>query len=91
MTMLNKTSGYFRWFSYLLINPLTTYLEVIPTGYLGGIAQKALAARKANPDARFDMAAYWFRGLERIKAEPDSAMQSRHWNEIVFWLLLFQT
>lgn len=50
-------------------------------GYLGGLAQKALAERKMNPDARFDMAAYWFRGLERIKNLPDSAEQSHHWND----------
>lgn len=56
--------GYFRWFSLLLCNPLTTYLEILPLGYMATIAKKALEERKKFPDARFDISAHWFRALE---------------------------
>lgn len=55
---LRSRTGYFRWFSYLICNPFTTYLEIMPLGHMGAIAHRALEERKKNPDARFDMAAY---------------------------------
>lgn len=57
--------GYIRYVSYVFCNPLTTWLEILPLGYMGQMAKSALAERKKNPDARFDMAAHWFRALER--------------------------
>lgn len=67
--------GYFRWFSYLICNPFTTWTELLPLGHLGGIAKTALAERKKNPDARFDISAHWFRALDK------AGDQSLHWNE----------
>ncbi|KAG8158167.1 hypothetical protein KVR01_011928 [Diaporthe batatas] len=56
--------GYIRYVSYIFCNPLTTWLGVLPLGYMGDLAKSALAERKKNPDARFDIAAHWFRALE---------------------------
>lgn len=57
--------GFIRYVSYVFCNPLTTWLEVLPLGYMGEKAKSALAERKKNPDARFDIAAHWFRALEK--------------------------
>lgn len=57
--------GYIRYVSYIFCNPLTTWLELLPLGYMGEKAKSALAERKENPDARFDIAAHWFRALEK--------------------------
>ncbi|KAL2277289.1 hypothetical protein FJTKL_00131 [Diaporthe vaccinii] len=57
--------GYIRYVSYIFCNPLTTWLGVLPLGYMGEKAKSALAERKKNPDARFDIAAHWFRALEK--------------------------
>jgi cytochrome P450 len=64
MEMFFTILGYFRWFSYLICNPLTTWLEILPLGYMGAISKAALEERRKNPDARFDIAAHWFRALE---------------------------
>lgn len=53
--------GYFRWLSYLVCNPFTTWTELLPLGHLGAITKAALKERKKNPDARFDISAHWFR------------------------------
>ncbi|KKY38490.1 putative benzoate 4-monooxygenase cytochrome p450 [Diaporthe ampelina] len=57
--------GYVRHVSYIFCNPLTTWLGILPLGYMGEKARSALADRKKNPDARFDIAAHWFRSLEK--------------------------
>lgn len=57
--------GYIRYVSYIFCNPLTTWLGVLPLGYMGDMAKGALEERKKNPDARFDIAAHWFRALEK--------------------------
>lgn len=67
--------GYFRRWSLLICNPLTTWLEVLPLGYMGSSAKSALAERRENPDARFDISAYWFRALDRV------GETNLHWNE----------
>lgn len=66
--------GYIRYLSYIFCNPLTTWLGVLPLGYMGDMAKGALEERKKNPDARFDIAAHWFRALE--KNSP-----SKLWND----------
>ncbi|KAI0127595.1 cytochrome P450 [Xylariales sp. AK1849] len=67
--------GYFRWLSYLLCNPFTTWTELLPLGHLGGITKLALKERKQNPDARFDIAAHWFRALDK------AGENNLHWND----------
>lgn len=57
--------GYIRYVSYTFCNPLTTWLGILPLGYMGDRAKRALAERKKNPDARFGIAAHWFRALEK--------------------------
>lgn len=57
--------GYIRYVSYIFCNPLTTWLGVLPLGYMGDMAKSVLLERKKNPDARFDIAAHWFRALEK--------------------------
>ncbi|KAH8200810.1 hypothetical protein TruAng_005047 [Truncatella angustata] len=67
--------GYFRNWSLLLCNPLTTWLEILPLGYMGSTAKKVLAERRKTPDARFDIAAHWFRALDKVGDNDNT------WNE----------
>ncbi|KAK3938182.1 cytochrome P450 [Diplogelasinospora grovesii] len=75
MELFFSILGYFRWFSYLICNPVTTWLEILPLGYMGATSKSALKERRTNPDARFDIAAHWFRALEG--AGPGNA----YWND----------
>lgn len=38
----------------------------------------ALKGRQRNPDARFDMAAHWFRGLEKARKDGHEELNERH-------------
>lgn len=67
--------GYLRWLSFLVCNPFTTWAEMLPLGHLGAITKGALRERRANPDARFDIAAHWFRALDKAGEE------NLHWND----------
>ena len=75
MEIFLATFGFFRSLSYLICNPLTTWTELLPLGYLGGITKEALQERKANPDARFDICAHWFRALNK------PGQENPYWNE----------
>ena len=75
MELFFTVFGYFRWLSYLVCNPFTTWTELLPLGYLGKITREALNERKKNPDARFDICAHWFRALDKAGEE------NLHWNE----------
>ncbi|KAI1335084.1 cytochrome P450 [Xylariaceae sp. FL0016] len=55
----------FRWAQLLLGNPLVTCLGLSPGSMMMSTALTALVERQKNPDARFDMAAHWFRYLEQ--------------------------
>ncbi|KAK7931347.1 hypothetical protein PG985_002059 [Apiospora marii] len=63
--------GYLQWLHGLFANPLVTKLGVLPMGHLFDTTMAALAERRRNPDARADLAAHWFRGLD--KAEQDGS------------------
>ncbi|KAK8069631.1 benzoate 4-monooxygenase cytochrome P450 [Apiospora phragmitis] len=63
--------GYMQWLHGLFANPLVTWLGILPMGHLFDTTMSALAERRKNPDARADLAAHWFRGLE--KAEQDGS------------------
>ncbi|KAK8014602.1 hypothetical protein PG990_007898 [Apiospora arundinis] len=63
--------GYMQWLHRLFANPLTTWLGIMPMGHLFDTTMSALAERRKNPDARADLAAHWFKGLE--KAEQDGS------------------
>lgn len=75
MELFFTVFGYFRWLSFLICNPFTTWTELLPLGHLGSIAKSALQERKKNPDARFDIAAHWFRAVDKAGEE------NLHWNE----------
>lgn len=55
--------SHFRWIQLVALNPLTATL--LPWGHLFNTAFAALAARRANPDARFDVVAHWLRTAAR--------------------------
>jgi cytochrome P450 len=73
----------FRWAQIMLANPLVTWLGLSPGSMLQWYTLKALAERQANPDARFDLAAHWFRYLAQ---HPDRTslrnMQSQATNNV---------
>ncbi|CAJ2503302.1 Uu.00g106960.m01.CDS01 [Anthostomella pinea] len=61
--------GFYRWVHWLVANPLVTWTQLVPMGHLFHTANSALSERQKNPDARFDVAAHWFRGLARAEKE----------------------
>lgn len=53
--------GYFHWLYFLIVNPFTTWLGVLPTGYVYDNVAEAVTKRLKNPDARFDGLALWLK------------------------------
>lgn len=45
----------------LVANPVITWTGLLPMGHLFDTAAVAMKKRKINPDARFDIAAHWFK------------------------------
>lgn len=70
--------GYFQYASYLFNNPLMTWLGWLPVGHLALTASAALQDRQKNPDAKFDMAAHWFRGVEKAKKDGYEGFNNKH-------------
>lgn len=60
--------GFFRWLYLVLANPFTTWLGILPLGYIYNASKKAVQSRQANPDARFDSLALW---LKTSQESPD--------------------
>lgn len=60
--------GYFHWLYFLIVNPFTTWLGVLPTGYIYNASAQAVDERLKNPDARFDGLALW---LKTHQESPD--------------------
>ncbi|ORY69940.1 cytochrome P450 [Pseudomassariella vexata] len=59
-------AGYFQWLHNILVaNPFLTWLDIMPTNYLSTTSNKALEARRANQDARFDFVAHWLKAHEQ--------------------------
>ncbi|KAF7535376.1 hypothetical protein G7054_g5423 [Neopestalotiopsis clavispora] len=55
-------AGFFIWAYVLLVaNPVITWTGLMPMGHLFDTANAAMKKRKENPDARFDIAAHWFK------------------------------
>ncbi|ETS80694.1 hypothetical protein PFICI_08223 [Pestalotiopsis fici W106-1] len=55
-------AGFFIWAYVLLVaNPIITWTGLLPMGHLFDTADAAMKKRKENPDARFDIAAHWFK------------------------------
>lgn len=55
-------AGYYVWILRLLVaNPVITSLNLLPMGHLFNTSMEALHQRKADPDARFDIVAHWFK------------------------------
>lgn len=72
------TFGFYQAWSYLVNNPLMTWLQLLPVGNIAKTAMTALEKRKMNPDASFDIAAYWFRGAEKAKKDGFAGFTDRH-------------
>lgn len=72
------TVGFYPGLAYLLNNPFMTWLGVLPIGHIVHTAVAALAERQKNPDARFDMAAHWFRGVEKARKDGYAGFNERH-------------
>lgn len=53
--------GYFQYFFYFLVNPLTTWLGLLPLGFIYNTTLEAVKERETNPDARFDGLALWMK------------------------------
>lgn len=72
------TVGFYPWLSYLLSNPLVTWTELMPVGLLATKSARALAARRANPDASFDMCSHWYKGLRKAERDGYAGFKERH-------------
>ncbi|ORY63884.1 cytochrome P450 [Pseudomassariella vexata] len=53
--------GFLTVFQWIFANPVVTWLGVLPMGHLFDTTTRAMKKRQKNPDARFDIAAHWFR------------------------------
>lgn len=53
--------GFLQPANLLVANPLVTRLQVMPMGHLFNTTLRAITSRQHNQDARFDIAAHWFR------------------------------
>lgn len=53
--------GYFHYLFYLLVNPFTTWLGLLPLGYVYKTSLETVKERQKNPDARFDGLALWMK------------------------------
>lgn len=59
---LVAAAGFFIWaYVALVANPVITWSGLLPMGHLFDTAAVAMKKRKENPDARFDIAAHWFK------------------------------
>ncbi|KAI0177755.1 benzoate 4-monooxygenase cytochrome P450 [Pestalotiopsis sp. NC0098] len=72
------TVGFYPWLSYLLSNPLVTWTELMPVGLLATKSARALEARRANPDASFDMCSHWYKGLRKAERDGYAGFKERH-------------
>ncbi|KAK7750867.1 hypothetical protein SLS62_007266 [Diatrype stigma] len=55
---------YSFWRNLFLMNPVNTWLQILPIGYIYDTVIKAISERQRNPDARFDVVAHWFKMLQ---------------------------
>ncbi len=55
--------GFFQPWNMMVANPFVTWLQIMPMGHLFNTTMKAINERERNPDARFDLAAHWFKTL----------------------------
>ncbi|KAK8084910.1 cytochrome p450 [Apiospora hydei] len=69
--------GYMQWLHGLFANPFVTWLGILPMGHLFDTTMGALEERRKNPDARADLAAHWFRGLEKAEQEGSKLFNLR--------------
>lgn len=59
---LVAAAGFFIWAYVILVaNPIITWTGLLPMGHLFNTTAAAMKKRKENPDARFDIAAHWFK------------------------------
>lgn len=72
------TFGFFRWASYALCNPLVTWTQLAPVGHIVNTSMTAIAERRKNPDAKFDMCSHWFRGICKAEKEGFANFDERH-------------
>ncbi|KAK3906033.1 cytochrome P450 [Staphylotrichum tortipilum] len=57
--------GFFQPWNMIVANPFVTWLQVMPMGHLFNTTMIAINERERNPDARFDIAAHWFKMLKQ--------------------------
>lgn len=70
--------GHFQKLSYVLNNSVMTWLQILPVGHVVNTCITALREREKNPDARLDMAAHWFRGVEKAREDDYGGFTDRH-------------
>ncbi|KAH9903596.1 cytochrome P450 [Xylariomycetidae sp. FL2044] len=70
--------GFYNWVHWIFANPVVTWTQLMPMGHLFHTALGALTERQKNPEARFDVAAHWFRGLERATKEKSPHFNLRY-------------
>ncbi|KAI1846989.1 hypothetical protein JX265_006814 [Neoarthrinium moseri] len=70
-------AGYFQWVHRLFANPVTTWLAILPMGHLFDTTMTALNERQKDPEASNDLAAHWFKGLEKAKKDQSKLFDLR--------------
>jgi cytochrome P450 len=70
--------GFYTWIHRIIANPVVTWSQLLPMGHIFHTAVTALEERRQDPDARFDVAAHWFRSLERAKKENSPHFNLRY-------------
>lgn len=62
------STAFYPWIYYLFLNPLVTWLSIMPYGHIFDTVFKTIAQRRSNPDARYDCLAHWLKSHEENPA-----------------------
>ncbi|KAI1336932.1 cytochrome P450 [Xylariaceae sp. FL0016] len=78
LQMFLTTIGFYIWISYLVNNPLVSWLGILPVGHIINTSKAAIDERRKDPDAKFDMCSHWFKGLKKAENEKYPDFNERH-------------
>lgn len=70
---LGATLGHFPTLVKILVNPFTTWLGLLPMGYIYHVTKELVEERERNHDARYDGLAQWL----KISRENPERLSSR--------------
>ncbi|KAH9995211.1 cytochrome P450 [Xylariaceae sp. FL0662B] len=65
LNFFTGVSGFYGTWRKLLMNPFTTWLDILPMTHVFNKAVRAVDERRKNPDAPTDIIAHWFKAIEK--------------------------